>query len=688
MHRARALLENGSTFGHALPAWEPRDGQLAMADAVEDALGTERSLFVEAGTGTGKTLAYLVPAILSGRKVVISTATRTLQEQIWHHDLPLARRALAPHGVTFDAALMKGLSNYVCRRRLGEALGAEGSAALDSVRRWAATSESGDRAELAPGDDGALWSRVSSSPETRVGSACAFFEECFVTRMKRAAERASIVVVNHHLYCADLALRQGRGADYGAGVLPPHDAVIFDEAHQLEDVATDFFGLRVSTSKIDALLRDTERALGLAGRGRDSHLRRVIEQTGDAARAFFSAFDAIAKGGAPRSRPPEVGARRVLARDSWTGAVSTAHGKLDAALEALAASCEEHAATAGGLVATARRAARLRADLAEIGAGSLARQAASVDDPDAFPVGEPPIAHSTVAWIEVRDRSVSVGASRVDLARELGELVWARVPTVVCTSATLATSGGGGCSSFAFIKQRLGAPADAAELLIESPFDFAGRAGLYVAGDLPDPTDPAFDDAASGRAAELLDVTGGGAFVLCTSTRAMTRLYAALSALGRWDVMMQGDGARHALLDRFRSHGHAVLVATMSFWEGVDVPGQALRLVIIDRVPFAVPTDPVVMARSEAIERAGGNAFVQYTLPAAAILLKQGFGRLLRGARDAGLVALLDRRVLTRRYGRALLAALPPAARLRTLPDVRVFWQKVCAASVDESMAR
>ena len=692
------MLAGGEALGLALPGWEQREGQLAMADAVEDALVTERAVFVEAGTGTGKTLAYLVPAILSGRKVVISTATLTLQEQIWRQDLPLVRRVLAPHGVTFEAALMKGLSNYACRRRLREALATEGplgDARLDALRRWADTSERGDRAEidLAEDRDGSsLWARVASSPDTRVGVQCAFFEECFVTRMKRAAERAQVVVVNHHLYCADLALRQSKAGEYGAAVLPPHDAVIFDEAHQLEDVATDFFGLRVSTSKVESLLRDAERALVAAGRGSDPVARRAIDRVDASARGFFQQLTARALSGPPRSvrpwsasdadpdslrpsapRPWESGARRPLVREMWTPNVAAAHGALDAALEALGAYAEE-LADIDGLAATARRAARLRVELAEVAEGTRARERVGPADPDAFPVDEPPRAHPTVSWIEVRDRSVSVGASRVDLARELGELVWSRVPTVVCTSATLATADKEGRPSFAFVKERLGAPADASELFVPSPFAFAERAGLYVPRDLPDPGDPEFDAAAAARVAELLDVSGGGAFVLCTSTRAMGRLYDALAAMKRWDVMVQGEGARHALLERFRAHGHAVLVATMSFWEGVDVPGSALRLVVIDRVPFAVPTDPVVMARSETIERAGGNAFLEYTLPAAAILLKQGFGRLLRSSRDAGVVALLDRRVLTKRYGRALLAALPPAKRLHSLADVRAFW--------------
>jgi ATP-dependent DNA helicase DinG len=477
---------------------------------------------------------------------------------------------------------------------------------------------------------------------------------------------------------------------------------VFDEAHQLEDVATDFFGLRVSTSKVDALVRDAQRALGLAGRAGDPRARRVLEQIEEMSRAFFATLTARALSSPPRSsrnanidaepeslrtspRPWEVGSRRMLVRDSWTDAVSAAHGKLDAALEALSTWAEEHAAEADGLIAAARRAARLRVELAEIGEGSRAREGGPAIDPDAFPIDEPPRPHPTVAWLEVRDRSVSVGASRVDLARELSELVWSRVPTVICTSATLATADREGQPTFTFVKERLGAPVDAIDLVVPSPFDFATRAGLYVPRDLPDPSDPGFDAAAAMRVADLLEISGGGAFVLCTSTRAMTRLYEALSALGRWDVMVQGDGARHALLERFRAHGHAVLVATMSFWEGVDVPGHALRLVVIDRVPFAVPTDPVVMARSESIERAGGNAFAEYTLPAAAILLKQGFGRLLRSSRDAGVVALLDRRTLTKRYGRALLAALPPAKRLHALSDVRAFWEQV--GSMDASTA-
>jgi ATP-dependent DNA helicase DinG len=653
--RARDVLGPGSPLSKALPGWEHREGQLEMAEAVERALEEEHHLFVEAGTGTGKTLAYLVPAVLSGRKVIVSTATRALQEQIFTKDLPIVAEALAVHGVPLRASLMKGLSNYLCLRRFGEARVAGGGAALARVADWAQTTQSGDRAELSDlPEDAEVWRDVMSSSDTRIGAGCEHYEACFVTRMRREAEDAQIVVVNHHLLLADLALRTGRrGARAAhASVLPPYDAIVFDEAHQVEDVATDFFGIRVSSARVDALLRDAEHALGAANALealKSGPVRLTLESAREASRGLFASLLLDSSGAGD--------ARRMLLDTDVTSAVRAAHDALDLRLDAL----EGIARSRGDqepLLLISRRAGELRADLKSILAGVWV-------EPDGEVSG-------IVRWIDVRSRSVSLGASPVDVGATLRTRLFDRVPTVICTSATLATG-----TSCHFAKSRMGAPPEAGELVLPSPFDFASRAALYLPDDLPEPADPRFEDAATARIVELVEMTGGGAFVLCTSARAMRALSTKLRGRIRLPLMVQGERPKHLLLSRFRSSGKAVLVATMSFWEGVDVPGWALRLVVLDKIPFAPPNDPVVAARCAAIDRDGGNGFTQYSVPSAAMTLKQGFGRLIRSQRDAGVVAILDRRIVTKGYGRALLAGLPAARRIRALDDLAAFWEGI-----------
>jgi ATP-dependent DNA helicase DinG len=681
------VLGPSSPLARRLPGYEHRAGQLAMAHAVHEALARDGHLFVEAGTGTGKTLAYLVPAILSGRKVVVATATLALQEQIFTKDLPLVREVLAEHGVEFKAALMKGLSNYVCKRRLAERLrsGEVVSADLARIEQWALASADGDRAELADLEEGAhAWRDVSSSTETRIGAGCKYYDECFVTRMRREAEQAQLVVVNHHLFFADLALRTAKGSGFGAAI-PNYDAVIFDEAHQIESVATDFFGVRISTARVDSLLRDARRGV-VAAKVLDSTSMQVVDQVENAASAFFRAWQGAGgvagpagRRGAPSAGPGGRGedSRRMLAASDWTDARLEALGRLDATLEVLEAfGAENNREDAAAVLA--RRAGDLRADLARIRATAQTEERHwEDDDPVAGALAKAAEGFkSGVVWIDSRERTVSLGASPVDLGPLLREKLFDRVPSVVCTSATLATATSVG-PSFHFARTRLGARPDTVELVVPSPFDFATRAGLYIAEDLPEPTEPGFERACADRVAELVAITGGGAFVLCTSNRAMRAIRDALHQRVPGPLLIQGEAPKHLLLQRFRDSGAAVLVATMSFWEGVDVPGSALRLVVLDKIPFAVPSDPVVAARCARIEAEGGNPFTQYSVPSAAITLKQGFGRLIRTKKDAGLVALLDRRAVRKGYGKSLLASLPPARRVRTLDDVREFWHDI-----------
>lgn len=665
-------------MSQALEGWEPRPGQLRMALAVERALASEQVLLCEAGTGTGKTFAYLVPALLSGRKVVVSTATRALQDQIYQRDLPLLVDAL---GRDVPVALMKGLGNYLCRRRLGEAL--HHAAALEPARaqalsvvaRFAETSESGDVAELsALPEDHPLWVDVTSSSETRVGAECGHFEECFVTRMKRDAERARVVVVNHHLFFADLAVR---GDGHPGKVLPDHDAVIFDEAHQLEDVATSFFGLRLSRARLEQVIRDARRALDRAGLGDlllaasegDGRSLPLLERASD---GFFAALSGLARRDEGRvAVEPEAWVElrtRHEALADALGAFGTFTRSLAARLDAGEGSVrgEKAAAAAEALGVAGRRAESMASELSVI----------------VRPGG------GRVSWVEVGARNVAVGASPIDVSEILRDGVFDSTPAVVLTSATLGATAATESSElvagqeppgspFAFLRGRLGLDSTCAsveELALPSPFDFASSALLYVPTDLPEPRDAGFVAAAAERIHELVRCSGGGAFVLTTSKRSMRALHERLAASLDVPPLLQGTAPKATLVARFREAGDAVLVATSSFWEGVDVPGRALRLVVLEKIPFAVPTDPVFAARARELEARGESAFSRLAVPQAAIALRQGFGRLIRGERDRGVVALLDGRALAKGYGRRLLAALPPAPRTDQLGQVRQFF--------------
>lgn len=641
---ARGLVELGVRH-------EARAGQLEMASAVADAIDRERVLLCEAGTGTGKTLAYLVPAILSGRRVVVSTATKALQEQIYAKDLPLLARHL---GVDFSAALMKGLSNYVCRRRLDESLKGElprdRAATLARIEQWTRESISGDRVELEwLRDDDPAWRDVQSGSDTRIGQGCGFNERCFVTRMRDDAQRARVVVVNHHLYLADLALRRG-GPVRGKGVIPEHDVVIFDEAHQLEEIATEFFGIRVSSARVETIARDARRTFQaikpLLGNDLGEALARV-DVMSDAAKTFFASLGVVA---------PQGEGRAPFSEDRWDDELVERRSRLDAALESLARWAGRRSEEELSVIA--RRATSVRDDLARVSAPG----------------------REDVPWIELRQRSCAVGISPIDLAPvfrdELfaGDRPWPH--TVVLTSATLSTG-----DNFSHAKRRLGVDRGAEELIVPSPFDFRKNAGVYVPVDLPEPNDVAFIERAAPRVVDLIRASRGGAFVLCASTRNMRGFHALLKDADLpWPILCQGERPKFSLLAEFRERGDAILVATMGFWEGVDVPGRALRLVVIDKLPFAVPSDPVVAARHRAIEEEGRSSFSELSVPEAAIALKQGFGRLIRTGEDAGVVAILDKRLRTKGYGKTMRASLPPASPLFDLEQVRAFFEIVAHA--------
>ncbi len=697
---AAELLGPGGPFADVLPGYEPRPGQLEMAAAVERCLTREGIALIEAGTGTGKTLGYLVPALLasSNKKIVISTATRALQDQIFYKDLPLVERAL---GLNVPVALMKGLPNYVCRRRYhefsssAESLSPEWSSSLPRLSEWLDSTKTGRIDEVsALGEDDPIWSRVVASSERRIGAGCAFFDDCYVTAMKRQAARARVVVVNHHLFFADLALRGG----HPGSVIPDYDAVIFDEAHQLEDAATEHFGLSVSLARLGRLCNDArhllERESALAAGAHARHTYDLAEQF----------FDAIAAAlGLREGRVP-------LTDEAWSGAAESAWFALDTALEGLAARLhtselsgarrQNHLPMLGEVEndradAFARRAQQLREDLSQIKTGR----------PD------------SIVWFESVGRARKLSASPVDVGSIFQTRLFDAIGSVVLTSATLSSGSAevppeldtarrvaspgdeaegdpglddGEAASpilrsfrgpFAFACQRLGLNPDVyriEELCVPSPFCFEEQALLYLPEDLPGPEEPAFAAALAERCLRLIEQSRGGAFLLTTSLRAMRGLHRDL--LGKLPpeiiLLVQGQAPKSALLERFRAAGNAVLVATSSFWQGVDIPGAALRLVVLDKAPFPVPSDPIVQARSEALSLAGESPFTRLHLPLAQLALKQGFGRLIRSQSDYGVVALLDTRVHRRGYGRRLLSGLPPARRVKTLEEVAAFWQK------------
>lgn len=623
------LLGPTGPLARGVSGYEHRPGQIRMARAVQDALEHDGVILIEAGTGTGKTWAYLIPAALSGRRVLVSTGTRALQDQIMEKDLPALERHL---GLEIHAACVKGLSNYLCRRRFQElssstdAMQPRFARSLPVVRSWIDTTDSGDRAALASiSEEDPIWSRVVSGSDTRIGARCNFYDDCFVTRVRRRAESAQLVVVNHHLFFADLALR-----DTGfASVLPDYDAVIFDEAHQIEDAATLFFGSRLSTTMLERLVRDARAALS-GERDDKAHDQRLLDAVLQQSSNFFGVLPSNANGSRVSLPPDAIPEEALFA--------------LDNVLAELAASCRNMRPPRENVLQIARRADQLRKAL-----GSLE-------------------APGQVSWAQGGGRTPSVGSSPIDVGPLLRERLHERVPCIVLTSATLTTAG-----DFAFVKRRLGIESEVSEEIVESPFRYEEQAALYAPTHLPDPRASEFPGAAAREILELIRISRGGAFVLSTSLRMMKILAKRVGDELEHEWFVQGDAPKQTLLDRFRDQGNAVLFATASFWEGVDVPGSALRLVVMDKLPFDVPSDPVVAARCERLDESGESSFMRYLVPAAALSLKQGFGRLIRTTQDRGVVAILDSRIRRKGYGKVFLQSLPPARICDSLDEVREF---------------
>jgi ATP-dependent DNA helicase DinG len=617
------LLDASGPLAEVLPGFRPRLDQMAMAEAVAETLEARGQLVVEAGTGIGKTFAYLVPALTSGRRVIVSTGTRTLQDQIYHRDLPLLGRAL---GRPVRIALLKGRSNYLCRHRLAVALATPDlpglergrQRALGRIERWSRATASGDIGELesVPENEPA-WSAATSTRDNCLGQDCPEFRGCHVVKARREAQAADLVIVNHHLLLADMALRE---EGFGE-LLPGADAVILDEAHQFPEVAAQFFGTRVGGRPLLALARDTLAELTRAGL-LDAASRAVVE-----------------------ALEHEVGAvQRALAglgeRVDWEAlpdAVPEAAQDLVTALDAIAARFDEPALESAGVRQCGRRAAE---------AGARLRSILDMD------------AAAGLRWAETAARSWTLEFTPFEVAERLKAQVEARPCAWIYTSATLAVG-----SDFTHFTQRVGADS-ARTLLIPSPFDYPSQSRLYLPKGLPDPADRRYTAALIAAALPLVRAAGGRSFVLFTSYRALAEgarfVKEAIGEGEEFPILVQGDAPRDALLRRFRELGNAVLLGTGSFWEGVDVRGPALSLVVIDKLPFASPDDPLLKARLAGLKREGRNGFIEYQVPQAVLALKQGVGRLIRDPDDFGVVMLGDPRLRTRGYGRTFLASLPP----------------------------
>jgi ATP-dependent DNA helicase DinG len=643
------------------PAYEFRRGQLQMAQAVEEALEEKRHLIVEAGTGTGKTLAYLLPVIRSGKRVIISTGTKNLQEQLFFKDVPALERALFPEGDRkLSVCYMKGRNNYLCRKKLIDLTDQPVLSGLEEIEHyraiaaWEKTTHTGDRAELAElPEASALWHKLDARADTCLGQKCKEWERCFITEMRRRAAESDIIIVNHHLFFADLSIKLEAEGAPDAGVLPECGAVIFDEAHELEDIAGNYFGISVSNLRMDELTRDVEHLLQRE-KLYTPQMSGAIQAVRERSQLFFSLL------------PANEGRFAFDSRREFLEENGEEFIALNQSLYRLGAELEQLPQKPEDVFTLVRRAQQLQVQLQFV---------MENEDPN------------TVFWIERRGFRGPSGARRksspetsaggrsnvflqatpIEVGQILRECLWSKLETSVLTSATLAVGGG-----FEYIRQRLGLD-HARELIVASHFDYESQAILYVPPDLPDPRTPQFASEATSVIRRLLEITRGRAFVLFTSYAQMNDIYGRLRGLLEYPMLKQGDAPKSALLEEFRLTPNAVLFGTSSFWQGVDVQGEQLSCVIIDRLPFAVPSDPVVAARVKAIDAGGGNAFFEYQVPSAVITLKQGFGRLIRSLHDRGLLALLDNRILKKQYGRVFVESLPPYSRTTDLRKVEQF---------------
>lgn len=629
--------------------YEFRGGQVKMAEAVLRAFEEKKHLIVEAGTGTGKTMAYLVPAIAyslaTNKRVVISTGTKNLQEQLMEKDIPFLQKIMPKK---FSAAYMKGRSNYGCLYRIKKAETQpilEGLDELDhfeEVRRWVRETETGDRAELVNLPENiSFWSRINAKSETCLGQKCPDFEPCYITKMRERAEDADIVIVNHHLFFADLNVR---GNQYGK-VLPDYGAVIFDEAHLIEDIAADYFGVQISSFQIDELVRDAD-SLPITDAVVSRDLTKLSAKIIGLADQFWTRFIQTRNNQEGRfPLLPNSFAQKMTSGEIHATPLGEAYFALDTALERLENGVDVYAEKMPEAESLLKRVRQTRFDL-----DFICKQSEK----------------NYVYWLEKRGRGMFLRASPIDVSSLLNEKLFEKTETVVLTSATLSANG-----KFDFIKERLGLePKKTDTLVAPSAFDYQKQAIIYIPKAMPDPRAPEYNQMAAAEIIKLLQITNGRAFVLSTSNYAMNALYELVSMRVNFPCLIQGSMSKAGLLERFRRTPNAVLFATSSFWQGVDVRGEQLSCVIIDKLPFAVPSDPVVAARTKFIDENGGKSFFDYSVPNAVITLKQGIGRLIRSKTDKGVIALLDTRLRTKSYGRDFINSLPKTRVTAELKDV------------------
>lgn len=628
-----SILEPGDILSRKLDNYEFRPEQIRMAEAVDDALKGDRYLIIEAGTGIGKTLAYLIPAILSRKRIIISTGTKNLQEQIYFKDIPLLKETLP---VGFNAVYMKGRNNYLCLRRFRK-FNAQSSLAFDTgfsrheeMKEWVQDTEIGDRSELEGlADNDPLWNDVCSKSDLCLGQKCEAFDTCFITKMRQTAAAADIIIVNHHLFFADLAVK---GTGYGE-IIPGYDAVIFDEAHQLEDVATNYFGITVSNYRFEELIGDILRELR-SNKIDDKGIYQALDLLTERQKRFFGNFESD------------------LTRYRLKGEVLDNHAlrqfsDLLNTLELISARINNLKYKTEEIKACSRRASETRNQLAFI---------ISMENP------------VYVYWCENRGKGIFLHASPIDVSHELNARLFNDVKSIIFTSATISTN-----KDFGYFKDRLGLDQDTIELSLDSHFDYQRQSILYLPRGTPYPNTSGFVEAISEEIRKILSVTNGRAFVLFTSLKNMKEAHKRLEDRLNFPALLQGEKPKSYLLKKFKKDVNSVLFATHSFWEGVDVQGEALSCVIIDKLPFASPSEPIVEARIENISRDGGNPFLDYQLPSAIITLKQGIGRLIRNKKDIGVFSILDNRILTRGYGKTFINSLPDCPITNDLEDIKGF---------------